>query len=319
MSDYLKNKRILITGATGFIGANLTKRCIEIGTDVYIFSRDTSNKWRIKDILKDVKNFCVDLLDYENLEKFILRIKPEIIFHTATYGGYPFQKEENKIIQTNIIGTMNLVSACSKVGFDVFVNTGSSSEYGIKSNPMNENDILEPINDYGVAKASATLFCQMKAKTENLPIVTLRLFSPYGYYEEKTRLIPSVIISCLENKIPKLSSPKSVRDFVFIEDVIDSYFKVVKNKIAGEIFNIGYGKQHSVGEVVNEIVKLTDSKISPHWETVVNPRIEPKVWQADISKAKKILKWEPKYDLEQGLEKTIGWFRKNLILYRSKG
>ena len=312
----LKGKKILITGSTGFIGANLVRRFLKIDAEVYIITRTTSNKWRIKDILKDVNEFCVDLLDYERLASIILDIKPEIIFHTAIYGGYPFQKDIKKIIESNFIGTVNLVNACQKVDFELFVNTGSSSEYGLKSKPMTEKDILEPVNDYGVSKAAATLYCQAVARREKMPIVTLRLFSPYGYYEESTRLIPAVIMACLRGENPKVTSPNYVRDFIFIEDVTDAYIKVIETSdISGEIFNIGYGKQHSVEEVVDEIIKLTKSEVKPEWGNAPKWQNEPNKWRADISKAKDILKWQPKHSLEQGLAKTVKWFMENMPLY----
>jgi len=316
----VRNKRVLITGATGFIGANLTREFLKFGLEVYIFTRFTSNKWRLSDILKDAKEYCVDLLDRERLERIILDIKPEIILHTAVYGGYPFQKNVSQVIQTNIMGTVNLVNACSRVGFDILVNTGSSSEYGLKDKAMRETDLLEPINNYGVSKASATLFCQAKAKSERLPIVTLRLFSPYGYYEEPTRLIPSLILACLRGENPKLSSPNPVRDFIFIEDVINAYIKVTEamEKATGEIFNIGYGKQHSIEQVVSIVTELTGNKVTTKWQSIPNPRIEPNTWVADILKAKKILNWQPRCNLKLGLEKTIEWFQENMRLYDVK-
>jgi nucleoside-diphosphate-sugar epimerase len=315
----LKGRKVLITGSTGFIGANLVRNFLKNGAEVHILTRVTSNKWRIKDIFKDVHEYCVDLLDYEKLASIISDIAPEIIIHTAIYGGYPFQKDIKKIIASNFIGTVNLVNACKKVDFELFVNTGSSSEYGIKSKPMTEEDILEPVDDYGVSKAAATLYCQAVARREKIPVVTLRLFSPYGYYEEPTRLIPSVVISCLKRRNPEVSSPNSVRDFIFIEDVIDAYMKVMKTSdIGGEIFNIGYGKQHSVREVVNKITELTGNNVRPVWGSVPKRANEPNVWQADVTKANDVFKWEPKYSLEAGLAKTIKWFRENMILYKEK-
>ncbi len=313
----LNNKKILITGATGFIGACLVHRLIERGAELHLTVRPQSNLWRIKDVLNKVCLHNVDLRNKDEVDSVVTKLKPKIIYHCATYGGYYFQKDTNKIFETNIIGTVNLLNACSKVDFDCFVNTGSSSEYGIKNEPMKELDVLEPVNEYGVAKASSTLFCQSVFRRTQLPIVTLRFFSPYGYYEAPTRLIPSVIISCLTRKNPKVSSPDSVRDFVFIEDVIEAYIKVAENidKIKGEIFNIGSGKQYSVGEVVSRIIKLTGNKVKPEWKSIPNSRVEPEVWQADISKSKDILKWQPKHSLEQGLNNTVKWFEKNISLY----
>jgi len=312
-------KTVLITGATGFVGSCLTHRLINVSYDIHIIKREQSNIWRIKNILNRVMVHNVDLADSNSLEKLVKNIKPDIIFHTATYGGYPFQRDIKKIIESNFLVTINLINACSKIEFDIFVNTGSSSEYGLKSKPMSETDLLEPIDDYGVAKASATLFCQAKARSERLPIVTLRLFSPYGYYEEPTRLVPSVIRSCLLGENPKVSSPDSVRDFIFIEDVIDAYMKIIETShIGGQMFNIGYGQQHSVGDVVNKIVELTGNKVRPKWGSVPKRTNEPNIWQADISKANNILKWEPKYSLEEGLAKTVKWFVENMTLYKEK-
>lgn len=312
----LKGKKVLITGTTGFIGANLVKKCLKVGARTYILTRETSNKWRIKNILKDVNEYCVDLLDYKRLETVVSKIKPEIIFHTALYGGYPFQKDVTKIVQINIIGTHNLINACSKVRFNIFVNTGSSSEYGTKDTPMSETDLLEPNNIYGTSKAAATLLCQTKSKSENLPIITLRLFSPYGYYEEPTRLIPSVILACLRKKNPRLSSPEAVRDFTFVEDVVEAYLAAAKTPNAiGEIFNIASGRQNSIKEIVDEIIELTGNNVQPQWGSIAKRPNEPNIWQANITKAKDALNWRPNYSLHKGLSKTVQWFKANLSFY----
>ncbi|MDO8603534.1 MAG: NAD(P)-dependent oxidoreductase [Candidatus Omnitrophota bacterium] len=314
----LKNKKILITGATGFIGANLTRHFLKKGSRISIFTRAGSNKWRIRDILKDVSEYSADLKDSARLKKIIKKIKPQIVIHTAVYGGYSFQNDALKITEANFAGTVNLVNASKGVGLELFINTGSSSEYGIKSKPMKETDVLEPVNEYGVTKAAAFSYCHAAAKKEHIPMVTLRLFSPYGYYEEKSRLVSFLILSCLKFTNPKLSSSDSVRDFIFIEDVTSAYEKVIdnKNKVKGEVFNIGSGKQHTVKDVVDIAIKLTGGKVKPEWGKTDNPRIEPLCWQADISKAKRLLNWEPKHSLRQGLEKDINWFKKNIALYK---
>lgn len=315
----IKNKNILITGATGFIGSNILRYFLDSGAEIHILTRKSSNKWRINDLMKDLNEHCVDLLEYDKLNRTISDIEPSIIFHMATYGGSPFQKDSLDIIESNFIGTFNLINACKKTGFELFVNTSSSSEYGIKSSPMKESDILDPVNEYGVSKAAATLYCQAIARNENLPIVTLRLFSPYGYYESPTRLIPSVILACLKNKNPKVTSPHYVRDFIFIEDVINSYMKIIKNSgFKWDIFNIGQGVQHSVGDVVNKIIDLTGENVQAEWGYEPMWPDEPVMWQSDITKINKALEWQPKYNLDQGLSKTIQWFEENLHLYKGR-
>jgi len=314
----MRNKKVLITGATGFIGANLARYFLEKGDEVFVFTRRTSNKWRISDMLGNISDYSVDLKDAANLEKIIKKIKPQIVIHTAVYGGYSFQNDTAKTIETNFTGTVNLINALKGANIELFINTGSSSEYGVKPKSMKETDLLEPLSGYGVTKAAADLYCYAIAKEENMPVVTLRLFSPYGYYEEKNRLVSSMILSCLKVENPKLSSPDSVRDFIFIEDVVSAYEKVIgnKNKVKGEVFNIGSGKQHTVGEIAGDIVKLTGNKVKLEWGKVANSMQEPKCWQADISRAKRLLNWEPEYSLWQGLEKDINWFKRNIALYK---
>lgn len=111
----VKNKTVLITGATGFIGANLVRACTEAGAETHIFTRPVSRKWRIENILRNSYEHNVDLLDCEGIKTAVHKIRPDVIFHTTTYGGYPFQKQPNSIIQTNIKGIMNLLTVCSHV------------------------------------------------------------------------------------------------------------------------------------------------------------------------------------------------------------
>ena len=311
-------KKVLITGGAGFIGANFTQRFLDLGHSVHLIDQPEANLWRLEKIKDKINTHFIDLKDYEKLESFIFELKPDIIIHLAAYGTYPGnQKDIKKTIETNILGTINLVNACSKINFDCLINTGSSSEYGIKDKPMQENDLLEPDNLYGVAKAAATMYCQHMAKKLDLPIAVIRPFSVYGYFEEKERLVPTVIKACLENSQLNLSSSNSVRDYIFIEDLIDGYLTVIENiqNNKGEIFNLGIGEQKKISEVVEIVKKITQSPVEPQYGQVKAAQAEPKNWIADISKMKS-LGWQPEHNLDQGLEKTIAWFKQNLSLYK---
>jgi nucleoside-diphosphate-sugar epimerase len=314
--ENLNGKRVLITGSTGFVGANLLRRSLHEELDVHIITRKNSNKWRINDLLNQVHEYQVDLRNFDDLLPIVSDVEPDLIFHLATYGGNPSQSDTKKILESNLFGTINLLNACKKKDFELFVNTSSSSEYGIKSEIMKEKDILEPVNDYGVSKAATTLYCQSIAKREELPITTLRLFSPYGYYEGPERLISSVILSCLKGDNPKVSSPYFVRDFIFIEDVLEAYMKITrKSNLFGDIFNIGSGVQHSAGEIINKIIDLVGNDVQPEWTIAPKWANEPDKWQADMSQAEKVLKWTPKYDLSNGLTETVKWFEEHVSLY----
>ena len=312
----LSGKRILITGATGFVGACLLHRLVSLGFDVHIITRAVSNKWRIRDILKDVTEHDVDLWDSTSTEALVAEIRPNIIYHLAAYAAYPFQQDVLQTIHTNVLGTVNLLNACVKYGFDSFINTGSSSEYGQKKAPMKETDLLEPNSLYAVTKSAATQYCEFIGKSKGLPVATLRLFSVYGYYEEPSRLIPTVVKACLKKKNPELSSGAPVRDFVFVDDIIDLYLKLAERKdLNGIILNAATGTQHSVGEVVDTCIRLSKADVHPLWGSVPGRSWDTNIWVADIERTRTFLNWEPRYNLESGLQKTLDWFREHLDLY----
>lgn len=314
MKDILKQP-VLVTGATGFIGSGLVRRLIGRGADVHVTVREESNTWRLDEILDDITLHTVDLTHAEGINALVKKIRPGAVFHCAVYGGYSEQNEVDRIIRVNVEGTAHLLNILSEIGCGCFINTGSSSEYGIKDGPMKETDPLEPVTVYGMSKATATALCQAVGRTHDIPNITLRPFSPYGPYDGSKRLVSSVIRACLEGRAPKLSAPGAVRDYVYIDDVLDAYMLALEKHedLKGEVVNIGTGKQSSIGEVVDEIVELTGADVRVDWGSVENPRNEPKTWVADISHAEKLLGWKPRYDLCDGLKKTIEWFRGALV------
>ncbi len=316
-----KGKRVLVTGATGFIGSNLVRRLLKEGHEVSILTRGSSSSlWRIEEVKDKLRIINASLVDYEAVEKAVAEIKPEIIFHLATYGGFSSERDTDRIIDTNITGTLNLFRACSKQGFSLFVNTGSSSEYGIKERPMKETDSLEPVTYYGATKASMSLFLSRIAKSQGLNIVTIRPFAVYGYFEEKNRLVSYLILSCIEGRNPELSTPSSVRDFIFVEDLVEGYMATIdKKNIEGEVFNLGTGVQYSVGDIARLTIELSGKSLKPVYGTRQSTqKVEPHCWVADASKAEKLLGWKPKHDIRQGLKKDMEWFIRNKSLYENQ-
>jgi len=152
-------KKYLVTGSSGFIGSVLLRKLLANNNNVYIILRKQSNTWRIRDLLNKVTIKYSDFSNLFELTKIIKEIKPNIIFHLATNGAYSYQKNANQIIHTNILGTWNLLQACNSVSYELFVNTGSSSEYGFKKFAMRETDILEPTN------FTLQSYCQTRKKT----------------------------------------------------------------------------------------------------------------------------------------------------------
>lgn len=181
---------------------------------------------------------------------------------------------------------------------------------------MKESDLIEPLGDYAVSKAAATLFCRSEAIRKNLPIINLRIFSPYGPWDDPKRLIPYVISSLLNEKPPVLSNPASVRDYIYIDDLVDAYLNVLDAAIEpGAIYNIGSGRQASIGDVVTKIVEKIGFDVLPVWGAREMQRPEPAKWEADISALVTHCNWRPAVSLDDGLQKTIDWMNKNLSSY----
>jgi nucleoside-diphosphate-sugar epimerase len=309
-------KKVLITGASGFIGGALTRKLVDKKIEVHVLIRQHSDTWRIKNLINSISLHIVDLRDLSTLKRVVKDINPNIIYHCATHGGYHFQTNKSEIIESNFIGTVNLLLACQEIDFDYFVNTGSSSEYGIKNHALGETDLPVPLGDYAVSKVAATLYCQSVRLQRQLPIITLRLFSPYGPWDAPSRFIPYVIKSFLQGESPQISSPDSVRDYVYIEDVLDAYLLFLNiSYLNYDIVNIGSGIQTRLQDVV-EIVRFKTKSVGvPLWGSFEQVRKEPKAWKADITLAGDILGWSPKVMIEEGLQDTINWLREHITDY----
>ncbi|WP_321429463.1 NAD-dependent epimerase/dehydratase family protein [uncultured Methanolobus sp.] len=308
------SQKVLITGATGFVGSNLAHRLIEEGYEVHVLTRRSSDKWRLADMESTIHNHSADLLEAEKLENIVKDIQPDIVFHLATMGIYGgVHSPEKNVIENNLFGTINLINACNEIDYTCFVNTGSSSEYGPKSEPMKESDRCEPVNVYGISKCASTNYSTLIAKTKDKPIINLRLFSPYGPYDDSRRLIPYVISNALCGNKLQLADSCAVRDYVYIDDVLDIYMKSINlaGRYKGEIFNVGRGESISVKYVVKKVLEISLSKSAVEWNTFYGRDHDCSKWEADTKKTSQYFKWEPEYSMEDGIRKTIQWFKSN--------
>ena len=299
---------ILVTGATGFVGGCLTRRLAGEGKRVHVLIRPTSNDWRIADYRERLTYHTVDIRDRDALVRVFRLVRPDVVYHCAVYGGYPAQTDSVRIGQVNAMGTINVLTAAVETGFGCFINTGSSGEYGPRTDLMREADPLRPTTAYGATKAAATLFAYAMAKSTDLPIVTLRLMSPYGPFEEPTRLVPAAIAKALRGEDIALSSGDESRDFFFVEDLVDLYLRVPGSRFEpGEVVNVGSGRPHTVRQVAEHILELTASASRPLWGAFDPRAYDAAHWQADVSRMAGIFGWRPETSLEQGLERTVAW------------
>ena len=295
-----------VTGATGFVGFHLAKRLSEQGYLVHCLVRKSSNTTRLKN-LKNIKLHTADLTDFKKLHQTLSKINPQFIFHCAASGIHGGIEDSPKVtLESNLVGTLNLLLAAEPIKYQLFVNTGSSSEYGIRESKMKEGDDCHPESVYAIAKYGVSLFCSQYAKSHNKPVITLRIFSPYGPLDSPDRFISYLVKAVKNNEKISIENPNAVRDYIYIDDVISAYLQCIKKrkKIRGEIINIGSGKQIRVQEVIDILKK--NLKIQPKLILKSKKRrYESKKWEADITKASKLLNWKPLVSIEEGLKKTL--------------
>jgi nucleoside-diphosphate-sugar epimerase len=306
-------ERILVTGANGFIGANMTRRLVHEGADVVPAVGPSGEKWRIDDL--PIEPIKLDVTDFDNVVELIEKYKPSHIINLATYGVYRDQKEAQLIYHTNATGIANIAKAALGSQIDMVINTGSVFEYGSLPGMMSEEMIGEIRNPYDEAKIAGTNISNNFYQQFGLPIVTLRLFTTYGPFEDSRRLVAGTILKMLREQ-EVIMSPDSIRDFVYVNDVVDAYMATLDNPQAvGEIINIGSGQPHTVGEVVNLIARESDSKSTITSTQDYVAANDSKCW-ANIDKARQIINWSPQTTLEEGLRETIEWYKTNSIKYK---
>jgi UDP-glucose 4-epimerase len=306
-------KRAMVTGATGFVGANLARRLLAEGHDVHLLVRPGHNPWRIAAILGDVHLHELPLADLEPLTSGVARIRPDWVFHLAAHGAYSWQTDVQEMVQTNVTGTVNLVEACLRAGFEAFVSTGSSSEYGFKDHAPCETDWLEPNSSYAVTKAAATLFCRHIARNRDVHLTTLRLYSVYGPFEEPARLIPTLIARGVAGELPSLANPETARDYVYVDDAVEAYLLAAAgvDEEPGAVYNVGTGTQTSLRQVVDVARRALGIAAEPNWGTMPDRQWDSAVWVADGRKLRRELRWEPRYTFERGFEAMLAWIRHN--------
>lgn len=317
-SNVNDRSRFLITGAAGFVGANLVRNLIGKGK-VFCTTHPKDNLWRLNDIKKKISLIPLDLADFHEVQKAVKTIKPDYIFHLAAYGTYPSQRDFRQVFNANTLGTANLLEALNPLPYKAFVMTGSSSEYGYKSKPMKESEVLEPNSFYSATKGAATLIAQAYGVVERKPTVILRLFSIYGPWEEPGRFIPTAVAKCLNGTTLAVTSSKEVRDFVYIDDAVAALLLAAKKakQLRRKIFNIGSGKQMKITDAAKKIIKIVGmgGKISiggyqsRPWDATTS-------WQADTHKSRVILGWHPTTSFEQGIKKTANWLKDHMDLYQ---
>lgn len=297
--------RCLVTGAAGFVGANLVHRLIADGYDVYAILQPTTDAWRIED-LTDVHRIEGDIADSADVERAFTEARPDWIFHLAAHGAYSFQTGVVAMARSNVLGIATLLEAAERHGCAVLINTGTSSEYGDCDHAPREDEPPRPNSDYAATKAAATWLCQ-RARTRGVPVTTLRLYSAYGPYEEERRLIPTMVRAAVAGGWPPLASRTIVRDYVYVGDVMDAFIAAALSPNRSTIYNVASGVQTSLAELVLTAAEVFSIREEPVWGGYPERAWDTRVWVGDPTLIRTELGWVATTGLGDGLSRTAAW------------
>lgn len=318
--ESMEVNKVLIFGSSGFVGSNVTRFFLQKGEEVYVCLRDHSDKWRINDIVNNLNVQIGDLSSKNDIESVLFSVKPDIVINcTGVVAGFDVQDQQD-VIQKNFVNTVNLTNVCINSKTEQLINTGSAYECGFSNDPVLTNKCLNsPIGLYGITKKAEREYIDMIAKKFEKKYITLRLFTPFGPFDSPIRLIPYILTSLINNQIPNIQNPLSGRDFIYIEDVSDIFYRLAKNPEIIEnqsVLNVGTGKNTKVIDIVEILFKLAGADYKQHSD-YQNSSIE--FLYANKQEADKLLS---KFNITltplfEALKQTYDWFSQNKNFYTS--
>ena len=321
----LETKRVLVTGSGGFIGSHLTEHLVELAANVKAFVRYNSrNDWGLLELLPKEKLDKVEVITGDLKDADAIRQAAEdvdIIFHLGSLIAIPYSYiHPRETIETNIIGTLNVLTAAKEEGIEKVIHTSTSEVYGTaKYVPIDEKHPLQGQSPYSASKIGADKIAESFYRSYDFPVSIIRPFNTFGPRQSARAVIPTIITQALTRKKIVLGSLHPTRDYTYVQDIVEAFINVAESpKSVGEVINIGSNFEIPIGELAKKIVSLIGRNV----EIVTDPyRIRPekseveRLW-CDNKKARELLGWTSKTSLDDGLKTTIEWISGNIRLYK---
>jgi UDP-glucose 4-epimerase len=298
----------VVTGAGGFIGANLVRTLLARGHTPVAFVRPGAPPWRLRDVASELEIVPIDLRDTERTITEITRRASDTLFHLASSGAYSWQQDLDTMLAVNVRCLDALLTAARQASARL-VNAGSSSEYGLSDHPSAESDRLEPNSCYAVTKAAATHLCRLAAASHGQVAITLRLYSIYGPWEDPRRLMPVMVRDALAGTWPPLVSPDTARDFVWVDDACDALIAAAELDLPdpGTILNVASGTQTTVRMLVELARDLFDVAAEVRWGEFAARSWDSTTWVGDPSLSREVLGWQARTPVRDGLKQMATW------------
>lgn len=318
-------KTVLVTGAGGFIASHLVETLVRQGASVRAFVRYNSRNdpgllaQLEPQTLAAVEIIAGDLRDLPALQQAAKGV--DFIFHLGALIAIPYSYlHPAEVVETNVLGTLNVLLAARELGTARVIHTSTSEVYGTALRvPIDESHPLQGQSPYSASKIGADKLAESFHCSYGLPVVTVRPFNTYGPRQSARAVIPTIISQALTRGELHLGNLETRRDFTFVSDTVSGFLRAAEaNGVEGQTFNLGTGREVTVGELVLLVGRILGRELPVVQE---NARLRPEKSEvmrllSDNRKAKAQLGWQPAVDLEEGLTQTVEWIRRNLHLYR---
>src|SRR3989338_4063314 len=313
MRRNFRKLNVLVTGGNGFIGSHLVHELVDLGAKVSCLVKPGSDIWRISGVKNKVNLLRYDICD-RKLKPVIKKINPDKVFHLASLAKP--QRDitlTEEMFRVNVNGTLNLMSILKDLNCEAIVNTGTCEEYGDSKAPFKESDLPRPVSPYSASKVSSTFYCQMLYGSFRMPIVTLRPFLRYGPKQSGGLFIPSLIMAVLEAKDFEMTKGGQTREFNYVSDIVDGFLRAGSTmRAVGKIINIGCGDDYRIKDIAKKIISIIGVPVKLKVGKLPYREGEVKRFYCSNTLARKILGWRPKVGLDDGLRRTIEWYRKKM-------
>ena len=324
MTMNLKNQTVLVTGGGGFIGSRLCERLVQSDANVRAFVRYTSRaeigllRFLEPDILKKIEIIRGDLRDFSAVAQSLRGV--DIVFHLGALISIPYSYVHPvETVQTNVLGTLNILEACRKSGAKL-VHTSTSEVYGTALRvPIDEDHPLQGQSPYSASKIGADKLVESYFRSFGLPTVTVRPFNTYGPGQSTRAVIPTIVTQALAGGVVRLGNLDAIRDFTYLDDTVEGFLLTAQaDTWNGETYNLGSGEEISIGAIAALIFRLMGKQAEIQLE---KNRLRPEKSEvlrliSDNRKAKLELGWQPTVGMEEGLQRTIRWIGEHLELYQ---
>jgi nucleoside-diphosphate-sugar epimerase len=309
--------RILVTGATGFVGSRLLERLASVGGhDLFSLQRYVTGRY-VLGADSGVKVVFCDLRDQFAVKCAVREVQPEVVFHLASISPVSYSYDHpNEVMDANLSGTINLAESCLREvpHFRHFLFASTSETFGNGPLPKREDTPQAPNSPYAVSKFAAEKYVLYMWEAYKFPVTVLRPFNTYGRRDNTHFLVERMLVQMLRGDVVKLGDPTPERDLLYIDDHVDAYLACFdKPDVSlGEVFNFCSGEKMTVLSLAEKLRDVTGFRGQIVWNTIPRRPLDIQVLYGDAIKAKSVLGWKPKVSLDEGLQTTADFWRKRI-------